>query len=325
VHFGIVLMFVGFTGQSWNKDTEVSLSPGQSQQAGEYSLTYVREHMEVDNTKRGVFASVDVSEGGKYLGRLDPGKLMYKRQPDAPQTVVAISHGLRHDVYVIVGSIDPETKVASLQIHVNPLVSWIWIGCIILILGSVVCMWPQVELGESRVWAGARGAAAVATSVFLGIMLAATPIARAQSMTPGNMDGYVRIDNDDERLLFGKLRCTCPGCQRPLSSCSCGEADAARERIREQMRARLTVDEIVASYVAEHGTDALLVPPNSGVMKAIYAVPVLGIALGGYGLVRMLRRWRRNEGAAQKAAAAKTAPKDAYDARLDDELKELDD
>ena len=332
VHFGIVLMFIGFTGQSWNKDAEASLSPGQSYQAGQYTLTYVREHMEVDNTKRSVFASVDVSEGGKYVGRLEPGKLMYKRQPDAPQTQVAILHGLRHDVYVIVSSINPETKVASLQIHVNPLVSWIWLGCIILILGSVVCMWPQLELGESRVWAGARGTAAVATSVFLGIMLAATPIARAQdSMSPGNMDGYVRIDNDEERIIFGKVRCTCPGCQRALSSCSCGEADAARERIREQLRAHLTVDQIVASYVSEHGTDKLVVPPNTGVMRAIYAVPVLGIALFGYGLARMLRRWRRSEGPAGSASAATvkapaaSAPKDAYDARLDDELKELDD
>ncbi|HTQ45195.1 MAG TPA: cytochrome c-type biogenesis CcmF C-terminal domain-containing protein [Polyangiaceae bacterium] len=332
VHFGIVLMFVGFTGQSWNKDAEASLAPGQSYQAGEYTLTYVREHMEVDNTKRSVFASVDVSEGGKYVGRLEPGKLMYKRQPDAPQTQVAILHGLRHDVYAIVSSINPETKVASLQIHVNPLVSWIWLGCIILILGSVVCMWPQLELGESRVWAGARGVAAVATSVFLGIMLAATPIARAQSMSPGNMDGYVRIDSDDERIIFGKVRCTCPGCQRPLSSCSCGEADAARDRIREQLRAHLTVDQIVDAYVSEHGTDKLVVPPNRGAMKAIYAVPVLGIALGAYGLARMLRRWRRNEGPAPAGSggtdsppASKAAPKDAYDARLDDELKELDD
>ena len=30
VHFGIVLMFMGFTGQSWNVDREASLFPGQT-------------------------------------------------------------------------------------------------------------------------------------------------------------------------------------------------------------------------------------------------------------------------------------------------------
>ena len=58
VHLGIVLMFVGFTGQSWNHDKEVSLLPGQSYELGDYSLTYVGARMEVDNSKRMVFAGV---------------------------------------------------------------------------------------------------------------------------------------------------------------------------------------------------------------------------------------------------------------------------
>ena len=42
----------------------------------------------------------------------------------------------------------------------------------------------------------------------------------------------------------------------------------------------------------------------------------------------MMRRWRRNEGDGPKPPAAGAPPtaraKDAYDARLDDELKDLD-
>jgi cytochrome c-type biogenesis protein CcmH/NrfF len=142
-------------------------------------------------------------------------------------------------------------------------------------------------------------------------------------MTSGNMDGLVHIENDAERSIFEKVRCTC-SCGRPLVSCSCGEAEEARERIREQMRARLTEEQIVASYVAEHGAESLVVPPNKGALRAIYAVPVAGIALGAFGLAYMLRRWRRNDGAGPPPPAAGAAPKDAYDARLDDELKELD-
>ena len=64
VHFGIVLMFIGFTGQSWNVDRETSLSPGQSYSVAGYTLTYTREHMEVDNNKRMVFAEVEVAKHG---------------------------------------------------------------------------------------------------------------------------------------------------------------------------------------------------------------------------------------------------------------------
>ena len=51
-----------------------------------------------------------------------------------------------------------QTKTSRrFQFHMNPLVGWIWFGCIVLICGSIICMWPQFELGESRVWAGAGG------------------------------------------------------------------------------------------------------------------------------------------------------------------------
>jgi cytochrome c-type biogenesis protein CcmF len=328
VHLGIVLMFVGFTGQSWNRDQEVSLLPGQSHTLGDYDLTYVGARMEVDNSKRMVFADVDVYKQGHYEGRLSPAKFIYKKQGESPVTEVAIGHRLHDDLYLVVGTINPQNKnVADFSIHVNPLVSWIWLGCLVLIAGSVACMWPQLELGESRVWAGARGAAAVAASVLVGIMLAATPAAHAQTMRQ-DMHGVVRIENDAERAIFGSLRCMC-GCARDLlSTCACETADEARDKIREKMRAGETRDAIVAEYEAEHGIDALAVPPNRGILRAIWIVPVLGIALGAIGLGRMLRRWRRGDGTPVTRPAgppAAVGPRDAYDTQLDDELKDLDD
>ena len=335
VHLGIVLMFIGFTGQSWNTDREASLLPGQSYQVSDYKLTYVREHMEVDNNKRMLFADVDVYKNGSYIGRLEPAKFIYKKQPDSPTTEVAIQHRLGDDIYVIVGSINPETKVAAFQIHTNPLVSWIWIGCVILILGSFVCMWPQLELGESRVWLGARGAAATAASVLMGIMLAATPAARAQTTMPGMMGpsvGTVHIENDLERGIFDSLRCMCGDCQRDLlSTCPCnakGGAEEARERIRAKIKAGETRDQIISEYAAEYGPEAVAIPPNTGVFRAIWMVPVLGIALGAIGVGRMVRRWRQGgphvEPVAKPAAIKDGAAPDAYDGRLDDELKDLD-
>jgi cytochrome c-type biogenesis protein CcmF len=327
VHLGIVLMFVGFTGQSWNKDSEASLYPGQSVVADSYTLSYVGARMEVDNSKRMVFADVDVFKGGKLQGRLSPGKYIYKKQPDSPTTAVAIAHGLRDDLYVIIGTINPSNKnLASFQIHVNPLVSWIWLGCIILIAGSVVCMWPQIEFGESRVWAGARGAAATAASVVFGIMLAATPSAHAQTMSH---TGTVHIESDTERFVFGSLRCMCGTCARDLlSTCACETAEEAREKIREKLRAGEASDKIISEYSAEFGPEALAVPPNTGVFRVIWVVPVAGIALGAFGLARLMRRWRQDAGPSAPLLTPPSGEKgerDAYDKRLDDELKDLDD
>jgi cytochrome c-type biogenesis protein CcmF len=254
--------------------------------------------------------------------------MIYKKQAESPVTEVAILHGMQEDVYVIVGTIDPTTKIATFQIHINPLVSWIWLGCLILIAGSVVCMWPQLELGESRVWAGARGTAAVAASVALGIMLAATPTARAQSMSH---EGIVHIESPEEKSIFENLRCMCGDCARDLlSTCPCSTAESAREAIRAKLKAGETRDRILAEYSAEYGDISLAVPPNRGVLRAIWIVPVGGIALGAFGLARMLRRWRgghqKATGAGGDAGSDPTgAAKDPYDARVDDELRDLDD
>jgi cytochrome c-type biogenesis protein CcmF len=337
VHFGIVVMFVGFAGQSWNVDREASLLPGQSYAIEGYRLTYVGPRMEVDTNKRMVFADVDVYKGGKLQGRLTPAKFMYKKQPDSPTTEVAIGHGLRDDMYVIVGSINPTTKVAAFQFHMNPLVSWIWFGCVVLIFGSVICMWPQLEFGESRVWAGARGVAATATSVLLGIMLAATPAAHAQG-TSSMHSGTVHIENPEERALFERLRCMCGGCDRDvLSSCACPTADEARERVRAKIRAGETRDQILTEYASAswplsigehvHGPDSVAIPANRGVLKGIYLVPVVAIVAGAFGLARLLRQWRGQAPATAAAAARPSeahSASDGYDARLDDELKELD-
>jgi cytochrome c-type biogenesis protein CcmF len=333
VHLGIVVMFVGFTGQSWNMDRETSLSPGESYVAGDYKLTYAGPRMEVDNSKRMIFADVDVYKHGVLQERLQPAKFIYKKQPDSPTTEVAIAHGLRDDVYVIVGTINPSTKVAAFQVHINPLVSWIWIGCMILIFGSVVCLWPQLELGESRIWAGARGSAAVAASVLLGIMLAATPAARAQTMPGAGSDnlGIVEIRSEAERALFGSLRCMCGSCARDLlSTCTCDTAQAAREKLRAQLEAGEARDQIIAAYAAEYGSEALAVPPNRGAFRLIFLLPVAGITLGAVGLGWLVRRWReegKGGGGGDPAArpSVSGAPLDPYDARIDEELRHLDD
>ncbi|MEI7893114.1 MAG: cytochrome c-type biogenesis CcmF C-terminal domain-containing protein [Myxococcales bacterium] len=154
VHFGIVLMFLGFTGKSWNLDSEIALAPGQHASLGHYIVEYIGPRVEMDETKRMAFADLRALSHGKEVGRLSPAKFTYRRAPNSPTTEVAMLHTLRDDLYLVVGSIDPQTKMASLQIHVNPLVSWIWLGCLLLILGSVVCLWP--ELARVRAWVPTR-------------------------------------------------------------------------------------------------------------------------------------------------------------------------
>jgi cytochrome c-type biogenesis protein CcmF len=333
VHLGIVMAFIGFTGRAWTVDRETSLSPGQTFHINEYDLVYRGPRMEVDVNKRMIFADLQVTKNGAAVGSLHPAKFIYMKSPEAPVTIVSMLRSMREDLYLIVGTVNPESKVATFQVHVNPLVSWIWFGCVVLIFGSVVCMWPQVAPDESRAWAFARGFAGVATSVSLGLVLALLPApAYAQGMDDMH-SGTIRIDNEHERDIFGSLRCMC-GCPRDLlSTCNCSSfAEPARQEIRRQIADGMTKEQILFAYQAAHGVESLAVPPNEGALRAIYAVPLVAFFGGAVGLGVTVRRWQarsasRNAkakgvgGAGSPPAATKP---DDYDARLDEELKDLD-
>lgn len=175
VHFGIVLMFIGFTGKAWSIDKEASMSPGDRMDIGSYSLTYKGPRMEVDVSKRMVFADLEVTQNGKSLGVMSPAKFIYKRSAEMPTTEVAMHRSFRDDLYLVVGMVSPETKKAAFQFHVNPLVSWIWIGVIVLIAGASISLWPELALKEVGAWGYVRATAAGLSAVAFAVWLAMSP------------------------------------------------------------------------------------------------------------------------------------------------------
>jgi cytochrome c-type biogenesis protein CcmH len=102
---------------------------------------------------------------------------------------------------------------------------------------------------------------------------------------------------------------------------------ALRREIRKRLRAGESEEAITASLVERYGQKILAVPPGSP-LKGVAAVMALG--MGGAGLLAfgMLKRWRLR-GAEQSAKAKKSKAEDdsdpKLDARLDAELKALDD
>jgi cytochrome c-type biogenesis protein CcmF len=326
VHLGIVIMFLGFTGKSWNIDKETTLNPGQSYEVAGYTMQYLGSRMEVDNTKRMIFADVRVTKHGVSVGTATPAKFIYKKMPESPTTEVAMLHTLRDDVYLVVGTINPnEGNRASIQIHINPLVTFVWFGCIVLILGSIVCMWPELQPSESRVWQFARGGAGIAASIFVGLFIAMTPALAHAQTGPMPHSGTVHLQNDGERALFSKMRCMCGGCARDLlSTCPCSQAEDARDQIRDELAAGKTEQQVLDAYVGEWGEASLAVPPNRGALRSVYLIPIAALLAGAVGLAFAVRRWRKGGDDDPPLPPAKGGSGDAYDARLDDELKDLD-
>jgi cytochrome c-type biogenesis protein CcmF len=186
VHLGICAMFVGFTGGAWGLDRETAMTPGTKYDLGRYTLTYEGSRMcpgnpkcspaeQADVNKRMVFADLILTRGGTEITRLSPAKFIYHKQPESPTSEVAMHRGLREDVYTVVGTVDPQSKRATFQFHLNPLVSWIWIGVLILIGGATLSLWPELSFKEIGAWGYVRAGAGVATSIMLAVWLTASP------------------------------------------------------------------------------------------------------------------------------------------------------
>lgn len=172
VHVGIAVMFLGFAGRGWSLDKEASMSPGDTVQFEDYAIKYLGPRMEVDQEKRMIFADVEVSRHGKVVEKLHPAKFIYKTMGESPSTEVARHIRARDDLYMIIGMVNPTTKVASFQMHVNTLISFIWLGAAILVLGTFIAMWPDVSFEEAGAWSYVRAAASVASAVMFALLLA---------------------------------------------------------------------------------------------------------------------------------------------------------
>ena len=71
---------------------------------------------------------------------------------------MAIRYTLAEDLYVVLAGLEDEGNLAVFQVFVNPLVNWIWLGGALMILGTVVAVWPSsAERRAAKARARARG------------------------------------------------------------------------------------------------------------------------------------------------------------------------
>ncbi|HEX6910408.1 MAG TPA: cytochrome c-type biogenesis CcmF C-terminal domain-containing protein, partial [Longimicrobium sp.] len=158
VHAGFVVMFMGFAGAAYDVEKQVSLRPGESMQIASpfghtYTLTYqaMSSYPATNMTK--VIASVDVARNGRKAGVLTAEKRSY-RQREEVASEVGIRRAWNEDLYLILAGIDDingvvqgtnPRPIVTFRVLVQPLVPWIWIGGLIMAIGTLVALWPGAE------------------------------------------------------------------------------------------------------------------------------------------------------------------------------------
>ncbi len=142
VHLGMVFIFAGIAGAAFKQEGRAELEPGQSTPFGKYKLELAEVKAQDNANYSGQEALVHVYAGNHQLvAQLRPEKRFYKSS-EQPTSEVALYSTLREDLYVVFADMQENGK-ALLQMYINPLVNWVWIGGLVLILGTLFAMGPE--------------------------------------------------------------------------------------------------------------------------------------------------------------------------------------
>jgi cytochrome c-type biogenesis protein CcmF len=141
VHLGVVFFFIGFAGQALDVEKLENIVPGGSVEIRDYKLEYLTARALPDQHYGGAEARLRLSKRGEPLATLTPEKRMYWLEQQ-PSSIPAIYSTFGEDLYVILTAIEPNGS-ATLKIYLNPLVSWIWLGGLTFVIGTVLVMWPH--------------------------------------------------------------------------------------------------------------------------------------------------------------------------------------
>ncbi len=142
VHLGVVLLFIGIAGSGFNRDVQAAMPYHARMAIGPYSLIS-ESYTQNDNPNyRSESMIVRVERQGKYVETLYPARRFYKASRQA-QSIIAVHTTPLADLYLVYGGHDPTTGQPILHAYYNPLTIWVWLGAIVLVLGTLVALLPN--------------------------------------------------------------------------------------------------------------------------------------------------------------------------------------
>ncbi|HLI29658.1 MAG TPA: cytochrome c-type biogenesis CcmF C-terminal domain-containing protein, partial [Terriglobia bacterium] len=87
-------------------------------------------------------ATLSVIKDGKAFATLTPQRRFYKASQQ-PISHVAIRESLAGDLYIVLAGRDQTSGKSVIEVFVNPLVAWVWMGGAIMVLGTLIALIPS--------------------------------------------------------------------------------------------------------------------------------------------------------------------------------------
>jgi cytochrome c-type biogenesis protein CcmF len=157
IHLGMVVLGIGVIGSTaFQKTTTQTLNVGDQMTLNHYSLQYNGLYQaQAADGRMMVIARATVLKNGDIVGHIRPRRDIYMTtDPATGQQVTGTNMSipgsystLEGDFYARIEYWDGNT--VTFRVYWNPLINFVWGGGFVLILGTLVALWPSPEVSRS--------------------------------------------------------------------------------------------------------------------------------------------------------------------------------
>jgi cytochrome c-type biogenesis protein CcmF len=145
VHLGILVIALGVAGsQAWSVQTEVTLDKGQSAELAGYHVRFDGLSASEESNHAKVTGAFTITNGRADSHMLYPAKKFYP-QEQTPIAAVDYRLGFFEDIYLVLGDFASDGSHATVKLQVNRMVSWLWLGGLVLTLGAALAILPDAR------------------------------------------------------------------------------------------------------------------------------------------------------------------------------------
>ncbi len=143
VHLGLVLLAVGVIGSNFFQvERDAVLKPGQTLNVAGYQLTFLGNIAYTTPGMDAVNSQLQIWQDGRLLRYIYPGRQFYQNFDNQPTSQISITTFGLTDVYVFLADWQGATS-ATIRVFINPLTPLVWLGGLLMLVGGVICWWPE--------------------------------------------------------------------------------------------------------------------------------------------------------------------------------------
>ncbi len=137
-HIGVGIMIIGITYSSiYQKEYSFNIKTGDEISLGSQKLKFDKIKVIDKKNYKALKAVFSFKKNGEKINYIEPGKNFYPVSKMIT-TEAGIYHDWFKDIYIILGN--EINNLWFVRVYINPLVSFIWIGVLIMMFSSIIAV-----------------------------------------------------------------------------------------------------------------------------------------------------------------------------------------